>query len=155
MKKLLTIFLLLLLSSCTDDSLHVDLQNELNIRPTVSLTSEDGSEVAGFPWNYCTDIVCFDKEPIDFSALSYTPFTNGTPLTFTVTFTDEINALGVKTYNKAGEVTHRELPYTTTDNHTFIFEGPFPTDESEIALNIKVDFVNEGMAHYFFPLKLE
>lgn len=155
MKKLFTILALLLLNGCTDDTLHVDLQNELNARPTVSLTSADGVEIAGFPWSYCTDVVCFDKEPIDFAALSYTPFINGTKLTFTVTFTDSINSLGVKTYDKAGEVTHRELPYTAIDDHTFLFEEPFPDDESEIALNIKVDFVNEGLAHYYFPLKLE
>ncbi len=155
MKKLLTICALLLLSGCTDDSLHVDLQNELNARPTVSLTLEDGTEIAGFPWSYCTDVVCFDKEPIDFSALTYTPYINGTDLNFTVTFNDTINTLGVRTYDKAGEVTHRELPYTVIDDHTFLFEEPFPDDESEIALHIKVDFVNEGLAHYYFPLKLE
>ncbi|MFA4815112.1 MAG: hypothetical protein WC924_00585 [Candidatus Gracilibacteria bacterium] len=155
MKKLLTILLLLLMNGCADDSLHVDLQNELNVRPTVSLTLEDGTQIAGFPWSYCTDIVCFDKEPIDFSALTYTPYINGTDLTFTVTFTDEISSLSIKTYNKNGEATHRELPYTVIDDHTFLFEEPFPTDETEIALNIKVDFVNEGLAHYYFPLKLE
>ena len=154
MKKFFTLAALLLLSSC-DDSLHVDLESELNVRPTVSLTSEDGTELAGFPWSFCTDTVCFDKEPIDFASLDYTPYTNGTDLRFTVTFTDEINTLGIKTYNKAGEVTHRELPYTVIDDHTFLFEEPFPTDETEITLNIKVDFVTEGMSHYFFPLQLQ
>lgn len=155
MKKLFTICALLLLSSCTDDTLHVDLQGELNTRPIVSLTLEDGTEIAGFPWSYCTDVVCFDKEPIDFAALNYAPFNNGSKLTFTVTFSDAVNMLGVRTYDKTGEVTHRELPYTVIDDHTFLFEEPFPEDESEVALNIKVDFVNEGLAHYYFPLKLE
>ena len=156
-KKLLFILfsLTLISSACTNDTLHVDLDSELNVRPTVSLSTEDGSEIAGFSWSFCTDTVCFDKDPIDFSALTYTPYTNGSNLIFTVTFSDEINSLGIKTYNKAGEITHRELPYTIVDAHTFLFEEPFPTDEKEIALNISVDFVTEGKAHYFFPLHLQ
>ena len=155
MKKLFVLTAFLLLNGCGDDSLHVDLENELNARPTVNLALEDGTQIEGFPWSFCTDTICFDKEPIDFSALTYTPYVNGSKLTFTVIFTDEINTLGTKTYNKAGEITHRELPYTAVDSHTFTFEEPFPNDEKEITLNISVDFVNEGKAQYFFPLQLQ
>lgn len=154
MKKLFVLASLLLLSAC-DDRVHVDLEGEMLIRPTVTLSTESGSKISGFPWNYCTDVVCINEEPIDFSALTFTPHVNGSPLTFSVIFTDEISSISVRTYNKEGEVTHRELPFTLLDDHTFLFEEPFPNAESEIALNIKVDFVNEGLAHYFFPIQLQ
>ncbi|MFA6024334.1 MAG: hypothetical protein WC777_03935 [Candidatus Gracilibacteria bacterium] len=160
MKKPLILFtlfaLLLSFSACSkEEPLHVDMQSELRKRPTINLSLEDGTSIPGISGNYCTAIVCMNFPDPDFSTLSYTPYTNGTDLFFTVEFTDSINALGIKTLNTAGEVTHRELPYTMQDANTFVFEEPFPDDEKEIVLHILIDFVNEGRAHYYFPLQLQ
>ncbi len=156
MKKLFALTALLLLQGCGDDSVHIDMQSEIRDRPTVTMTTAEGSTIPGFDGPFCTDVVCFEKDDPDYSALTYTPYTNDDDLTFTVEWsTDTISTISAKLIDKTGEVTHRELPYTIVNNHTFLFEEPFPTDESEFALYINVDFVVEGKAHYFFPLSLQ
>ncbi|MEK9159363.1 MAG: hypothetical protein AAB383_01395 [Patescibacteria group bacterium] len=155
MKKFLLLAALLTFAGC-DDSLHVDMQAELRDRPTVTLNTADGTGIPGFEGPFCTDVVCFEKPDPDYSALTYTPYTNGDELTLTVEWdTDSINTISAKMINKNGEITHRELPYTQVDEKTFLFEEIFPSDENAFALYINVDFVVEGKAQYFFPLQLQ
>lgn len=70
-------------------------------------------------------------------------------------FFDPINTISLRTYNKAGDVTHREIPYTQIDEKTFLFEEALPSEESQITLHIKVDFVNEGLTNYYYPVELQ
>jgi len=157
MKKLLLLSAFLFLSGCGDDALHVDMEDELRNRPTVTLTTEEGVEIPGYSASFCTDTVCFEAEDPDYSALTYTPYTNGDKLTLNVEWSkdSEISTLTVKMIDKNGEVTHRELPYTQVDANTFVFDEAFPTDAIDFTLFIKIDFVTEGNSQHFFPLQLQ
>lgn len=156
--KILTIIIALsLLSACAelDDRVHVDMQSETLNRPITSLTFENGVEISGFPGNYCTDVLCMEYGELDHSALTYTPFANGSTLTFKVDFFDEINAISLRTINNEGNVTHRELSYETIAPNIFLINEAFPDDESQITLHISVDFLVEGYANYYYPIELQ
>ncbi len=156
MKKILAFLSLTILLSACGDRLHVDLEDELRNRPTVTLLEADGTEIKGFAGDFCTDTVCNNGEPIDFAALSYTPYTNGEDLTLSVDWEkDTISTVSFRTYDDAGDITHRELPFTQLDDHTFLIEEAFPNDKSDITLHVKVDFVVEGHANYYFPIHLQ
>lgn len=146
-----------LLTACTqtDTSTHIDMQNETRNRPVVHLTQENGTEIPGFSGSYCTDVLCMDYAAPDYSALTYAPFTNGSPLTFSVEFTDEINTISIRTINTTGEVTHRELPFEQIDSKTFLVSEAFPNDETHVTLHFSVDFIVEGSANYYFPVELK
>lgn len=157
MKKLLLLSAFLFLSGCGDEPLHVDMEDELRNRPTVTLSTVEGTEILGYSASFCTDVVCFEAEDPDYSALTYTPYINGNDLTLNVDWAkdSEISTLSVKMIDKNGEVTHRELPYTQVDTNTFVFDEAFPTDANEFTLFIKIDFVTEGNSQHFFPLQLQ
>lgn len=157
MKKLFVLAAFLLLSGCGDDSLHVDMEDELRNRPTVTLTTQEGVEIPGYSASFCTDTVCFEAEVPNYAALTYTPIMSGADLTLNVEWAkdSEISTLSVKTIDKNGEVTHRELPYTQVDANTFVFDEAFPTDANEFTLFIKIDFVTEGSSQHFYPLQLQ
>lgn len=157
MKKLLLLTAFLLLSGCGDEPLHIDMEDELRNRPIVTLTTQEGTDIPGYSWSFCTDTVCFEAEVPDYAALTYTPIINGDDLTLDVAWAkdSEISTLSVKTIDKNGEVTHRELPYTQVDSNTFVFDEAFPTDANQFSLFIKIDFVTEGSSQHFYPLQLQ
>lgn len=146
-----------LLTACTqrDTSTHIDMQSETRNRPVVHLTQEDGTELPGFSGSYCTDVLCMDYAAPDYSALTYTPFVNGSPLTFSVDFEDEIHTISIRTINTSGKITHRELPFEQVDSKTFLVSEAFPDDETQVTLHFSVDFIVEGSANYYFPVELK
>lgn len=156
MKKVLGVFLTLaLLTACEDDSLHVDLQGELNERASLTLTLEDGTEIEGFEHEYCTDLICFEKEPIDFSALTHTSIPRDATLLVNVDSSYTITSVGGSLFKTDGTEFYRDLNFTMVEEKVYSVDSLAEVEGSEVTLRVKVIFDGQGRTNFYFPLQLE
>ncbi len=147
--------LVLVLNGCAEGPV-VDLEQEFADRPSVSLISNDGTELTGIAGDFCTNAICNTVPEINFATLNYGPLENIAPLTLKIDWaTAEIENLELRTYNSHGDIVHRHISYIENPKNTFEIEMPLETDVADIALHVRVDFVNEGVSNYYFPLHLE
>lgn len=156
MKQILAcLSLVLALSACTDAPV-IDLEEEFADRPTITLTTEDESSIPMLAGDFCSNAVCNTVPEINYETLNYVPFSNTTPLTLSIEWAGhEIEALDIRTYDSNGNVTHRNIDFTKLSENIFEIESPLPNDETNIALHVRVDFVEEGVSNYYFPLQLQ
>lgn len=157
MKKLLASFLgaSILFASCSDDSKHVDLYGEFQDRAELSLSLEDGTEIKGFEGDYCTDVVCMEKGPIDFAALNYTSVSRDAKLLIHVDSLYEITSVGGSLFKKDGTEYYRDLSFVMVEEEVYAPDPVLDVEDSEITLHVKVIFNEQGRTNFYFPLRLE
>ncbi len=143
----------LLLASC-NNSKKVDLQSELQDRPGVVLTLENGTNIPGFEGNYCTASVCMENPDPDFSALTHTQVENGKPLIITIGNTsDEIESVSVELIKQNGDRFNRDHPIIQKEPYVYVIKEPFNTIETLVSIYVRVDLVNEGRTNFYFPVE--
>lgn len=137
-----------------EEAKKVDLASEFQNRPYLLLTLEDGTVIEGFEGNYCTDVVCMEPMKPDFSQLNYTPVSREAELLITVETTYAIESVRGSLFKKDGTEFFRDLSFIEKSQNVYTLEGPLQTEESEVTLHVKVNFGEQGLTNYYFPLNL-
>ena len=150
------VLILLSLEACSkEDTLKVNLFEEFQNRPTVTLSLTNGTIIPGFEGNYCTDVVCMNSFEPDFSQLTYTSVPGEDTLFIKVETTYEISSISGSFYKKDGSEFYRDLSFIETEPYIYIPDPPREIEEIEVTLHVKVDFEDQGLTHYYFPIKFE
>ena len=157
MKKIFAILILVsALSGCTNNNAkHVDIRNEMETRPGLVLELQDGTAIPGFEGNYCTDVLCMETPPPDFSALTYASIPQDSVFSLKVDTTYEIASISGSLFKKDGSEFSRNMEFIETATNAYALVEELNKDESEITLHVSVVFVDQGRTNYYFPIKLE
>ena len=154
MKRTLTLLALLSLLSACNSSPKIDMEAELKKQPDIQVSWEGHEQVASVPGSFCSDVLCLDSGDPDWSAMNFTPYTNGTPLTVHIATTLTIEELSISLKDTTGHTIQNNLPKTDEGNNTYIVTDSFK-HTGDLIFSVKVSFVEGGYGQTYFPLAVQ
>ncbi len=155
MKRTLSLITLLSLLTACNTAPKVDMQAELAKQPDIQVSWEGQEEAPGVSGGFCSDVLCLDNGDPDWSAMTFTPFTNGTPITVHIATTLSIRELTLTLKDSTtGNTIQNNLPKTDEGNNTYLVSDAFK-HTGNLIFSVKVNFEEGGYGQTYFPLAVE
>lgn len=155
MKRTLTLIAALALLTACNSTPKVDMGAELKKQPDIQVSWEGEDKAPGVSGGFCSDVLCLDTGKPDWSAMTFTPFVSGTPVTVHISTTFTIKELNVSLKDDTGHTIQNNLSTTDEGNNTYLITDAFK-HTGNVILSVKVNFTEDnGYGQSYFPLAIQ